>query len=53
VDHNPVTSHQALVEAVVGYGSQSVVDELTGLGAEAGSAEPREHGVLANRTRPS
>jgi putative acyl-CoA dehydrogenase len=52
VDHNTVTSDQALVEAVVRYGSQSVVDELTGLGAEAGSAEAREHGVLANRHPP-
>jgi putative acyl-CoA dehydrogenase len=52
VDHNTVTSDAALVEAVTRHASAEVVDELTPLGAEAGSAEAREHGMLANRFEP-
>jgi putative acyl-CoA dehydrogenase len=52
VDHNTVTSDVALVEAVTRHGSAAVVDDLVALGAEAGSAEAREHGLLANRNEP-
>ena len=52
VGHNVVTSDVALVEAVTRHGSAEVVDDLTGLGHEAGSAEAREHGVLANTHEP-
>ncbi|MGN0065087.1 MAG: DNA alkylation response protein, partial [Nocardioides sp.] len=49
VDHNVVTSDQALVDAVTRLGSDQLVDDLAALGAEAGSAEAREHGLLANK----
>ena len=47
-----MTSDAALVEAVTRHGSADVVEDLTGLGAVAGSAEAREHGMLANRHEP-
>ena len=52
VGHNVVLSDQALVDAVVRHGSQDVVDDLAGLGAAAGTAEAREHGMLANQNEP-
>ena len=52
VGHNVVTSDAALVEAVLRHGSQEVLDSLVDLGAEAGSEEAREHGVLANEHHP-
>ncbi|MEP7090166.1 MAG: acyl-CoA dehydrogenase family protein [Nocardioidaceae bacterium] len=52
VDHNTVTSDRVLVEAVQRHASEAVVDDLTGLGAVASSAEAREHGMLANRHEP-
>lgn len=52
VGHNVVTADAALTEAVVRHGSAEVVDDLVGLGAEAGSAEAREHGMLANEHHP-
>ncbi|MEI5674941.1 MULTISPECIES: acyl-CoA dehydrogenase family protein [unclassified Nocardioides] len=52
VGHNVVTADRALTEAVVRHGSAEVVDDLVGLGAEAGSAEAREHGRLANEHHP-
>ncbi|GAA1930916.1 acyl-CoA dehydrogenase family protein [Nocardioides hwasunensis] len=52
VGHNVVTSDHALTEALVRHGSPDLVDDLSALGAEAGSAEAREHGMLANRHRP-
>lgn len=52
VGHNVVTSDRALTEAVTRLGSAAVVDDLVALGAEAGSAEAREHGMLANRHHP-
>ena len=52
VDHNVVTSDLALVEAVTRHASPEVVEDLTSLGAEAGTAEAREHGMLANRHEP-
>ena len=52
VDHNTVTSDLALVEAVTRHGGAAVVEDLRALGAEASSAEAREHGLLANRNEP-
>ncbi|QSR30979.1 DNA alkylation response protein [Nocardioides sp. S5] len=52
VGHNVVTADRALTEAVARLGSAAVVDDLAVLGAEAGSAEAREHGMLANRHHP-
>ncbi|CAM3659178.1 acyl-CoA dehydrogenase family protein [Nocardioides marinus] len=50
--HNVVTADAALVEAVLRHGSQEVLDSLVDLGAEAGSAQAREHGMLANEHHP-
>ncbi len=50
--HNVVTSDAALSEAVLRHAGDDVLDDLVALGAEAGSAEAREHGVLANRHHP-
>jgi putative acyl-CoA dehydrogenase len=52
VGHNVVTSDAALTDAVVRHGSSDVVDDLATLGAEAGTAEAREHGMLANEHHP-
>jgi putative acyl-CoA dehydrogenase len=52
VGHNVVTSDPALVEAVTTHASAEVVESLTEIGALAGSAEAREHGILANRHHP-
>ncbi len=51
-DHNVVMSDAALSEAVLTYAGADVLDDLVALGAEAGSAEAREHGLLANRHHP-
>ncbi len=52
VGHNVVTSDQPLVEALTRYAGEEVVADLTALGAEAGTAEAREHGRLANEHHP-
>ncbi|MBY9076160.1 acyl-CoA dehydrogenase family protein [Nocardioides sp. WL0053] len=52
VGHNVVLSDLALSEAVTRHGAPEVLDSLAGLGAEAGTAEAREHGLLANRHEP-
>jgi putative acyl-CoA dehydrogenase len=52
VGHNVVTTDPALVEAVTRHAGPEVVDDLESLGAEAGAAEAREHGLLANRHEP-
>lgn len=52
VGHNIVTGDAALVEAVTRHASAEVVDDLAGIGAEAGTAEAREHGMLANQHHP-
>ncbi|WP_296601950.1 acyl-CoA dehydrogenase family protein [Nocardioides sp.] len=52
VGHNVVTGDLALVEAVTRHASAEVVDDLATLGAEAGTAEAREHGLLANEFHP-
>ncbi len=52
VGHNIVTADVALVEAVTRHASAEVVEDLVGIGAEAGTAEAREHGMLANEHHP-
>ncbi|CAM3489896.1 acyl-CoA dehydrogenase family protein [Nocardioides zeicaulis] len=52
VGHDVVGCDAALTEALARHGSPDLVGELAGLGREAGSAEAREHGVLANRHHP-
>ena len=52
VGHNVVTSDAALTEALARLGAPELVDELAPLGAEAGTEEAREHGMLANRHHP-
>lgn len=52
VGHNVVTSDRALVEGVLRHGSEELVADLAPLGAEAGTAEAREHGILANQHHP-
>lgn len=52
VGHNVVTADAALVEAVTRHASAEVVDDLASVGALAGSAEAREHGMLANENHP-
>ena len=52
VGHNVVTCDHALVEAVTRHGSSAVVEDLAAIGAEAGTAEAREHGILANENHP-
>ncbi len=50
--HDVVAGDPALVEAVTRHASADVVDELSPLGLEAGSAEARDHGRLANENPP-
>ena len=52
VGHNTVTSDAALVEAVERHASTGTVESLLALGDQAGSAEAREHGMLANEFHP-
>ncbi|HET8559579.1 MAG TPA: acyl-CoA dehydrogenase family protein [Marmoricola sp.] len=52
VGHNVVGSDAALVEAVTRHASAEVLETLLPLGAEAGSADAREHGMLANEFHP-
>src|SRR5690348_10528627 len=52
VGHNIVTGDASLVEAVTRHASAEVVEDLAGIGAEAGTAEAREHGMLANQHHP-
>jgi putative acyl-CoA dehydrogenase len=52
VGHNVVTTDRALVEAVARHASPEVVDDLVTLGAEAGTAGARQHGMLANEHHP-
>ena len=51
VDYNPATS-PVLMEALIREGGQWGVDEVTELGAIAGSATARRWGDLADRNRP-
>jgi putative acyl-CoA dehydrogenase len=52
VGHNVVASDAALVEAVTRHAGTAVVEDLLPLGEQAGTAEAREHGRLANRFEP-
>jgi len=55
VGHNTVEGDQALLAAVraeAGEAAEAVIDSLRELGECAGSAEAREHGMLANRHEP-
>ena len=52
VGHNVVTSDRALVDAVTRHASAGVVEDLVAIGAEAGTEEAREHGMLANQHGP-
>lgn len=52
VGHDVVAGDRALTEALVRHGSADLVEDLSALGVEAGSAEAREHGLLANRHHP-
>lgn len=52
VGHNVVTSDHALSEAVRRHASVDVLVGLEALGAEAGTADAREHGMLANTHHP-
>lgn len=52
VGHNVVTSDLALTEAVLRHGSPDVLADLEAVGREAGTAEAREHGQLANEHHP-
>ncbi|WP_432479208.1 acyl-CoA dehydrogenase family protein [Nocardioides sp. GXQ0305] len=50
--HDVVGGDRALVDAVTRHASAEVVDDLTPLGLEAGTAEAREHGMHANENPP-
>jgi putative acyl-CoA dehydrogenase len=50
--HDVVATDLALVDAVTRHASAEVVADLADLGCEAGSAEAREHGLLANQNPP-
>ncbi len=52
VGHNIVTGDATLVEAVTRHASAEVVEDLAAIGAEAGTPEAREHGMLANEHHP-
>ena len=52
VGHNIVTGDASLVEAVTRHADAGVVDDLAPIGALAGTAEAREHGMLANEFHP-
>lgn len=52
VGHNVVSADRALSEAVVRHAGAEVLADLVPLGADAGSAEAREHGQLANEHPP-
>jgi putative acyl-CoA dehydrogenase len=52
VGHNVVSCDQALVEAVTRHASSEVVADIAEIGEVAGSAEAREHGMLANEFHP-
>jgi putative acyl-CoA dehydrogenase len=50
--HNVVTADAALSEAVTRYAGAEVLESLVAIGAEAGTAEAREQGRLANDHHP-
>lgn len=50
--HNVVTGDRALINAVQTFGSPRIITELTQLGQDAGTAEARQHAMLANEFTP-
>jgi len=52
VGHDVVGADLALGEAVLRHGSEEALASLRAIGLEAGSAEAREHGRLANEHHP-
>ncbi len=52
VGHNTVASDLALSDAVLRHADQATLDDLLPLGEEAGTAQIREHGMLANAHHP-
>ena len=52
VGDDVVSGDAALREALLRHGSPEVLDSLRPLGLEAGTAEAREHGMLANENPP-
>ncbi|HEY9562757.1 MAG TPA: acyl-CoA dehydrogenase family protein [Nocardioides sp.] len=52
VGHNVVTSDHALTDAITRHAGADVVGDLIDVGAEAGTGEAREHGMLANKFHP-
>ena len=50
--HDVVAGDEALRDAVLRHADQATLDSLSDLGAQAGSAEAREHGMLANEHPP-
>jgi putative acyl-CoA dehydrogenase len=52
VGHDVVGGDAALREALLRHGSPEVLDSLAALGREAGTADAREHGLLANENPP-
>ncbi len=52
VGHDVVGADRALSEAVLRHASAETLEDLASIGRGAGSAEAREHGLLANRHHP-
>jgi putative acyl-CoA dehydrogenase len=52
VGHHVVQGDAALCEAILRHGSDEVLATLDDLGLQAGTAEAREHGLLANEYPP-
>ncbi len=52
VGHDVIAADRALTEAVLRHGSEDVLTSLGDLGRQAGTAEAREHGMLANENPP-
>ncbi|WP_028636809.1 acyl-CoA dehydrogenase family protein [Nocardioides sp. URHA0032] len=52
VGHNIITGDASLVEAITRHASADLVEDLAVVGAEAGTPEAREHGMLANEHHP-
>ncbi len=50
--HHVVRADAALGDAVLRHGTPEVLASLDGLGVEAGTAEAREHAMLANQNPP-
>ncbi|MFT4083403.1 MAG: acyl-CoA dehydrogenase family protein [Nocardioides sp.] len=53
VDYDVVAADHALRDAVLRHADEQVLGSLAALGTAAGSAEAREHGMLANENEPT